>query len=302
MRNSDCVLVSDDNRVRTITLNRPDALNAFNDELYDGAGDALVDAADNDNVAVVVITGAGRAFTAGQDLEEMASPRQHDDDEPHGFPHFLDTLATFPKPVIAAVNGLGVGIGVTMLPHCDFVFISEAARLRAPFATLGVTVEAANSYLLPLRIGGFNAAHMLYTAEWFDADQCVDMGLAWKKTRPENLMVEVNTLARQIAAMPISSLVYTKQLVLAPHLKGIRNARKRETAAFADLVGAPANREAIQAFKEKREPDFTNLPGEPPQPELVGKRSGKRQPGKCKSGKGKSSDRKTVKGKSKRKK
>ena len=260
MRKSDCVIVNDADRVRTIILNRPEALNAFNDDQYDGAGDALVDAATNDDIAVVIITGAGKAFTAGQDLGEMAKPRKHDDDEPHGFPHFLDTLASFPKPVIAAINGMGIGIGVTMLPHCDFVFISEAARLRAPFATLGVTVEAANSYLLPQLIGWTNAAHMLYTAEWFDADQCVEMGLAWKKTSAENLMPEVETLARQIAAMPVSSLVHTKQLVLAPRMAGVQEARKREIAAFAELVGAPANREAIQAFKEKRPADFTNLP------------------------------------------
>lgn len=260
MRNSASVIVKDANRVRTITLNRPDALNAFNDDLYDGAGDALVHAATDDNIAVVIITGAGRAFTAGQDLGEMAKPRKHNDDQPHGFPHFLDTLASYPKPVIAAVNGMGVGIGVTMLPHCDFVFISEEARLRAPFATLGVTVEAANSYLLPLRIGWTNAAHMLYTAEWFDADQCVEMGLAWKKTTAANLLPEVEALASQISAMPISSLMHTKRLVLAPRLAAIRAAREREIAAFAELVGAPANREAIQAFKEKRPADFTNLP------------------------------------------
>ncbi len=260
MRDSACVIVRDANRVRTITLNRPDALNAFNDDLYDGAGDALVDAATDNDIAVIIITGAGRAFTAGQDLGEMANPRQHHDGEPHGFPHFLDTLASYPKPVIAAVNGMGIGIGVTMLPHCDFVFISEEARLRAPFATLGVTVEAANSYLLPMRIGWTNAAHMLYTAAWFDADQCVEMGLAWKKTSAADLLPEVQALATQIAAMPISSLIHTKQLVLAPRLAAIKEARKREIAAFAELVGAPANREAIQAFKEKRPADFTNLP------------------------------------------
>ena len=260
MRKSDCVIIKDADRVRTIILDRPDALNAFNDQLYDGAGDALVDAATNDDIAVIIITGAGRAFTAGQDLGEMANPPKHDDGEPHGFPHFLDTLASYPKPVIAAVNGMGIGIGVTMLPHCDFVFISEEARLRAPFATLGVTVEAANSYLLPQLVGWTNAAHILYTAEWFDADQCVEMGLAWKKTSAEDLMPEVEILAKQIALMPISSLMHTKKLVLAPRLAAIEDARKREIDAFAELVGAPANREAIQAFKEKRAADFTNLP------------------------------------------
>ena len=244
----------------TITLNRPDALNAFNDEQYDGAGDALTSAATNDNIAIVIITGAGRAFTAGQDLEEMAKPRQHSDGKRHGFPYFIDTLASFPKPIIAAVNGMGVGIGLTMLAHCDFVFISESARLKAPFPTLGVTVEAGNSYLLPERVGWANAAHILYTGEWIDADKAVEIGLAWKKTSADQLMSKTEKLAKQIAAMPITSLVHTKNLLLAPRLDAIKAARKRETAAFIELVGAPANREAIQAFKEKRPADFSNLP------------------------------------------
>ena len=260
MRKNSCVILKKENRVLTITLNRPDALNAFNDDQYDGAGDALSSAATDDNIAVVIITGAGHAFTAGQDLDEMANPRQHNDGKRHGFPYFIDTLASFPKPVIAAVNGIGVGIGLTMLPHCDFVFISESARLKAPFPTLGVTVEAGNSFLLPERVGWANAAHILYTAEWVDADKAVEIGLAWKKTIAEELIPEAGKLATQIAAMPITSLVHTKNLVLAPRLDAIKAARKLETAAFVELVGAPANREAIQAFKEKRPADFTNLP------------------------------------------
>lgn len=260
MRNAELLLLHDADRVRTITLNRPEALNAFNDDLYDAAGDALREAATDDTVAVVIFTGTGRAFTAGTDLEELANPRQHQDGQPHGFRYFMDQVTSFPKPLIAAVNGLGVGIGLTLLPHCDFVLISDQARLRAPFATLGVTVEAGNSYLLPERIGWTNAAHLLYTAEWLDADTCVALGLAWKKVPAAELLSAAQALARPIAAMPISSLVHTRRLLLAPRQEAIAAARARETAAFAELVGAPANREAIQAFREKRPPDFTRLP------------------------------------------
>lgn len=260
MRNPELVLIRDTDRVRTLTLNRPQALNAFNDALYDAAGDALRAAATDDGIAVVIVTGSGRAFTAGQDLEEMARPPRHGDAEPHGFPYFMDVVSDFPKPLIAAVNGLGVGIGLTLLPHCDFVLISDQARLRAPFATLGVTVEAGNSYLLPERIGWTNAAHLLYTAEWLDADTCVALGLAWKKIPAAELMDAAQALARPIAAMPISSLVHTRRLLLAPRREAIAAARARETEAFAELVGAPANREAIQAFRDKRPPDFTRLP------------------------------------------
>lgn len=253
------VLVADRGRVRTLTLNRPDALNAFNDDQYDAASAALNAAAGDDGIAVVIITGAGRAFCAGQDLAEMAAPRRHSDGKPHGFPHFIDTVTAFPKPLIAAVNGLGVGIGLTLLPHCDLVLMSAEARLRAPFATLGVTVEAANSYLLPQLVGWANAAHLLYTAEWLSAAQCVAMGLVWKQTPPAELLAETTRLAEQIAAMPIASLVHTKKLLLASRNEAVQAARARETDAFRDLLGGPANREALQAFKDKRPPDFTRL-------------------------------------------
>ncbi|MGK2914313.1 MAG: enoyl-CoA hydratase-related protein [Porticoccaceae bacterium] len=258
MTDNNNVVTTDSGRVRTLRMNRVSALNAFNDRQYDDVADALNRAAHDDSVAVVIITGTGRAFSAGADLTEMGNPPKHDDGRRHGFPWFLDALVTFPKPLIAAVNGLGVGIGLTLLPHCDFVLISESARLRAPFASLGVTVEAGNSFLLPATVGWANAAHILYTGEWLDADKCVEIGLAWKKTGAEELMVEAAALAEQIAAMPIVSLVHTKKLLLATRLDAMEAARKRETEAFRELIGGPANREAILAFMEKRPPNFTN--------------------------------------------
>lgn len=138
------VAAETEGRVRTLTLNRPDRLNAFNDALYDAFASALRDAADDPQVAVVIVTGAGRAFSAGQDLGELGNRPQYSDGNAHGFQPFMDTLQTFPKPLIAAVNGIGVGIGLTMLLHCDYVFMANSARLRAPFVSLGVTAEAAS--------------------------------------------------------------------------------------------------------------------------------------------------------------
>lgn len=246
--------------VRLLTLDRPDALNAFNDELYDATRDALIEAGEAPDVAVVVITGSGRAFTAGQDLGELENRPAHADGAAHGFLPFIETLESFPKPLLAAVNGLGVGIGLTMLPHCDIVLIAEGARLRAPFVRLGVTVEAGNSVLLPQRIGWQAAAHALFTADWIDATRAVEIGLAWKVCAPEALVDETLQLAEVIAAMPVASLQVTKQLMLDARLDGVRAARAREGPAFTALEGGPANREAIAAFKQKREPDFRNLP------------------------------------------
>ncbi len=157
------LLIDDANRVRTLTLNRPDALNAFNEELYDATAEALLAAADDPGVAVVVITGAGRAFCAGQDLTEMAA-RISDPgftEGTHGFPGLIDALSGFSKPLICAVNGVGVGLGTTILGFADLAFMSTTAKLKCPFTSLGVAPEAASSYLLPQLVGRQNAAWML---------------------------------------------------------------------------------------------------------------------------------------------
>jgi enoyl-CoA hydratase/carnithine racemase len=258
---TDVVEVVDDGRVRVVTLNRPEALNAFNEDLYHAAAGALHEAAARDDVACVVITGAGRAFSAGQDLGEMSriETASAGDGLERGFPAFLDTLAAFPKPVLAAVNGLGVGIGMTMLLHCDIVLIAESARLRAPFVPLGVVPEAASSLLMPALMGQQRAAVALYTGDWITAAEAVESGLALRAVPADRVLDETLGLARRIAAMPVSALVETKQLVVAARIDAVRAARAREDGVFVKMVGAPANLEAITAFLEKRDPDFSRL-------------------------------------------
>ena len=252
--------IEDTDRVRLLTLNRPDQLNAFNNELYDSVRDALAEAADRPDIAVVVITGEGRAFSAGQDLGELTHMPTYDDGLRHGFIPFIEVVESFPKPMIAAVNGVGVGIGLTLLPHCDLVFMAEGARLQAPFVRLGVTAEAASTVLLPALVGWQETAHLLYTASFIDAARAVEIGLAWRRCEPEHLLTEAMDMAATIAKMPVSSLVTTKKLLVEARIDACREARARENPAFAGLVGGPANREAIMAFREKRDPDFTNLP------------------------------------------
>jgi enoyl-CoA hydratase/carnithine racemase len=255
--------VVDDARVRVLTLNRPDALNAFNDELYHTAGDALEEAAERTDVACVVITGAGRAFSAGQDLAEMgrlsAATSTDFGAAGPGFPRFLDTLAAFDKPVIAAVNGIGVGIGMTMLLHVDLAFIASTARLRAPFVPLGVVPEAAGSLLMPIVMGNQRAALKLYTGDWITADEAVEYGLALRAVELGALMHDTMDLARRIAKMPVASLRATKRVVVAGRIDAIRAARAREDRVFTQMIGQPANMEAITAFLEKRDPDFSHL-------------------------------------------
>jgi enoyl-CoA hydratase/carnithine racemase len=256
--------IKDDARVRVLTLNRPEALNAFNDELYHRCGDALEEAASRNDIACIVITGTGRAFSAGQDLGEMGrlGPNAQASDfgnQGPGFPRFLDTLAAYPKPTIAAVNGIGVGIGMTMLLHTDLALISETARLRAPFVPLGVVPEAAGSLLMPVVMGNQRAAEKLYTGEWISAHEAVECGLALRTVAPDELMPATLDLAHRIAKMPVASLVATKQLVVTSRIDAIRAARAREDQAFRAMIGQPANMEAITAFLEKRDPDFSQL-------------------------------------------
>ena len=248
------LLIADENRVRKLTLNRPDVLNAFNEALYDAATDALNAAAQDPDVAVVVITGAGRAFSAGQDLAEMQARITDPGFMPgvHGFPGFIEALARFPKPLICAVNGVGLGIGATILGYADLAFMSTAARLKCPFTSLGVAPEAASSYLMPQLLGRQNAAWLLMSSEWVDAAEALRMGLVWKVCEPDELTAEVRRHAEILAAKPIPSLIAVKQTITEPGRAEVAAAAAREHALFAELMGAQANAEALAEFNRGR--------------------------------------------------
>ena len=256
---SDAVLTEDRGRVRIVTLNRPKAKNAFNDEQYDACRDALRAAADDPRIAVVVLTGAEGAFSAGQDLSEMGKARTPEEARSSGFMPFVDTIQEFPKPLIAAVNGVAVGIGVTMLLHCDIVLAGESARFRAPFVSLGIAAEAGSSVLFVERMGWQNTAWLLFTSGFATAEQALEMGLVWRSCPDDRLMDETLALADEIAAMPVAALMENKRLLLDARLDAVKAARPREEATLARVVGSPANIEAIQAFMQKRKPDFSKL-------------------------------------------
>ncbi|MFV9636814.1 enoyl-CoA hydratase/isomerase family protein [Mycobacterium neumannii] len=247
--------IADDSRIRTLTLNRPDVLNAFNEELYLVTATALRDAAADDEVAVVLLTGEGRAFSAGNDLNEMhrrITDPAFNEQGSH-FTTMIDALADFPKPLICAVNGVGVGIGATILGYADLVFMSADARLKTPFTSLGVAPEAASSYLLPRLIGRQNAAWLLMSSEWVDAAEAHRMGLAWKVCPPEELLAEARRHAEVLASRPIASLMAVKQTMTEPTREGIDAATARENEHFAVLMGAAANASALADFTGKRD-------------------------------------------------
>lgn len=254
--------VTDRDRVRLLTLRRPEALNAFNEALYDALGAALESAATDDDVAVVVITGEGRAFSAGQDLLEMAERITNPDFVPgtYGFPGLIDQLAAFPKPLLLAINGLGLGIGTTIIGFADLTFMSSTARLKCPFTSLGVAPEAASSLLFPRLVGHQHAAWVLLSSEWISAADAARAGLVWRVTDPDELLDVTMDHATRLAAMPISSLQAVKATMTAGRLEQTRAARDLEDAQFQRLMGGPANMEALAAFAEGRPADFSGLP------------------------------------------
>ena len=249
------VQIDDADGVRTLTLNRPEALNAFSEALYDATAIALREADEDPSVAVVLLTGTGRAFSAGNDLVEMQARITDPDFQSgeHGFPGMIEALTALRKPLILAVNGLGVGIGATILGYADLVFMSSTARLKCPFTSLGVAPEAASSYLLPQLIGRQNAAWMLMSSEWVDATEALRMGLVWKVCEPDALLPEARRHAEVLASRSIPSLMAVKQTIVDPTRAEITAAAAREYAQFAELLGGAANADALAAFADRRD-------------------------------------------------
>ena len=250
------ISVTDNGAVRSLLLDRPEALNAFNNTMFDQLADALLLAAEDDSVKVVVITGAGRAFSAGLDLASMG------DDAPkpkHGFPGLYEAFLEFPKPLLLAINGLGVGFGCTICGLVDLVFMAQSARLRCPFSALGLTAEAGSTITFPALLGYQAATWALMSSEWLDAETCQRLGLTFATVADDELLTVTMQHAEILAAQPLASLMTTKELLMAPRRDALREADELEGAAMASLMGGAANREAITAFKQKRTADFSKL-------------------------------------------
>jgi enoyl-CoA hydratase/carnithine racemase len=250
------VTVTTENFVRTLTMDRPDSLNSFNADMMDELCHAFLDAANDDSVRVLVLTGAGRAFSAGADLKSMGSPP---DPSKKDLREMMHSIIEFPKPFITAANGLGVGIGMTIHGVADLVFMAESAKFRAPFSSLGLTAEAASTYTFSRLLGHQKASWALLSGEWFTARECLDMGLALDVIPDDKLMEVVYEKAGKLAALPLASLMQTKKLMTDPHIEGMKSAVYEESMGLANLAGGPANKEAITAFLEKRDPDFSNI-------------------------------------------
>ena len=230
-------------RVATVVMNRPERKNAFDRAQYDALAAALASLDVDSDVRVAVLTGAGGAFSSGQDLKEMTELAQQassgtistSSTAPSGFTVLLDALEVFSKPLIAAVNGVAVGIGMTLLPFCDLVLVGASARLRMPFSDLGVPPEAASSVTLPDLIGWQRAADLLLTARWVDAPEAVELGLALRVVPDAELLTAVHTLAATIAAKSPYATRVIKETMVAGRGSRIREARAREEKLYTSL-------------------------------------------------------------------
>ncbi len=225
--------------VRVIAFNRPEVRNAFDSMMYNEVTAALRAADADEAVGAVVLTGRGSAFTSGQDLAEMAAIATGDAvaGVGEGFMGLLECVSELSVPLLAAVNGVAVGLGFTLLAHCDIVLVDNGARLRVPFAELGVPLEAASSLLFPAAMGWQQAARVLLTSDWVTADELVELGLAVRVCTPGTVLDETVALAARIAAHPRGATRTITSLMRSARHDAVVEANRREQAAFATLLG-----------------------------------------------------------------
>jgi enoyl-CoA hydratase/carnithine racemase len=244
---SDQILVSRADGVCELQLNRPEKRNALTLAMYGAIVDALNEARADDSVRVVLVSGAGASFTAGNDLNDFLT--QGDFSESNNAVRFLDTLRSFRKVLIAAVHGQTVGIGVTALLHCDLVVAARSTQMSMPFVKLGLVPEAGSSLLLPRLVGHQRAAELLFLGRPFDAAEALQMGLINRVVEDAVLMDEARKLARSVAQQPPGALLAAKRLLRSETGLGAR--MQEELEAFRAQLGSEEFKAAVQAFFAK---------------------------------------------------
>jgi enoyl-CoA hydratase/carnithine racemase len=251
------ILTRTDAGVMTITLNRVDKKNAITSAMYAAMADALQQAADDASVRALVFQGHETIFCAGNDLGDFLKNPPAPGNSPVF--RFLQGLAGFPKPMLAAVCGAAVGVGTTMLLHCDLVYAGDNAVFSLPFVNLGICPEAASSLLLPQMAGYHRAAEALMLGEPFKAEAALAMGLVNRVVPAAEVNALAQAQARKLAAQPMSSLLETKRLMKKNQASLVVQQMADEGATFTRMLHEPAAREAMTAFMEKRKPDFSRF-------------------------------------------
>lgn len=251
------ILTSNNAGVLTIEFNRPDKKNAITAAMYQSLADALQAAETDDSVRAILFVGKPEIFTAGNDLADfMANPPTS---ETSPVFQFLARISQASKPMVAAVSGAAVGVGTTMLMHCDLVYAAENAKFSMPFAQLGLCPEAASSLLFPQIVGYQRAAEKLLLGEAFLAQEACDMGLVNRILPADQLLEFAYQQAAKLVALPASSIRTTKRLMKSNQQTAIAAKIAEEGQQFRAMLSAPEAKEAISAFLEKRKPDFTQF-------------------------------------------
>ncbi len=251
------ILIHHDAGVCTITLNRLDKKNSITSAMYQSMADALTAARGDAATRVVVIQGHETIFSAGNDIVDFLNKPPAGQGSPVF--QFLRAISSFTKPIVAAVNGPAVGVGTTLLLHCDLVYAGDNAAFSMPFVNLGLCPEAASSLLVPQLMGYHRAAEALLLGEPFMAEAALEVGLVNRVVPPLETNTYAQSVARRLAAKPISSLVETKRLMKKNQGPLVAQVIAEEAVSFGRMLREPAAREAFGAFMEKRKPDFSKV-------------------------------------------
>ncbi|MBL4617852.1 MAG: enoyl-CoA hydratase [Robiginitomaculum sp.] len=254
---SEVVLVNDANDVRTITLNRPNKKNALSHEMYALMADAIIAAEADNSLKVIILTGSDSCFTAGNDLGDfLGSPPELNAEERPPVTRFMFALLEAKKPVIAAIEGPAVGIGVTMLLHCEFAYAGENAYFLTPFVNLALPPEYASTLLLPQIVGQKKAVEMLMLGEKTSANAAVEMGLVTAVTKSGEALARANETAQKLAKKAPQAIRLTKKLLNMPP-EAVVDRMNREGELFATSLHSAEFKESVTAFFEKRDPDYS---------------------------------------------
>jgi len=257
---SDHILVNRAAGVLTLTMNRPEKKNALTQDMYAALADNVVAAQSDPDIRVILLTGTGDSFTAGNDMGDFASagngPRGENELPPVG--RYLQAILKSEKPIIAAVNGLAIGVGVTMLLHCDLVYASPNATFKTPFVDLGLVPEAGSSLLLPKLIGTQKANDMFLLGTKVSAEDAEKMGLVCSIFTEDTLLEEVATRAKALAAKAPNAVLLTKSLVRQDR-GDVAQQMADESVHFSAQLKTAEFAEAASAFAERRAPDFSNI-------------------------------------------
>ncbi len=249
------------NGVATIEIARPEKKNALTVAMYQAMTEALNLAREDTAVRAVLITGQPGVFTSGNDIEDFMTraPGQGSENMDSPVFQFMRALLEFDKPVVAAVTGAAVGIGTTMLLHCDFVYVSDEARLAMPFVALGLVPEFASSLVVPQLMGHRRAAEKLLLGDPFTPGQAVECGIANAVLPAAEVLNHARRVAERFNSLPPGAVREAKQLLRAPQLEQIKQTIRTEGAIFARRLKSPEAMEAFQAFFQKRKPDFSKF-------------------------------------------